>query len=557
MREKTETTSSELHPSKTLHRKKDQRPSSKNGFFRRVITPYRQWRELPHQIRQYPQKSQNQIKKIEEMLIDYRLAIVKSTHIAKNINQRIWHDFQKVKSDNDELHLETHKRALFLHGPKYLYQLLTSWQELMREQEELADTISQAPASLKFYNMMMTYKEMRQQERMDDEHNERRFNEAYNSLELALEYAEEFISKRENDFFKTSKILNLDEARQNWSEKLASINELQKSSKSNIDNVINKINKLKNTIFDAPTKARWIHDIEMRFFRLSDDHELLANMYGKTLIHPDELEETKTIMTEVIPKLWVAGENEQLDHYLKQIETYLNTYETSLQEELAYHERHSPWANFGEGAKDGDEIDMLMSFVRIMINAIETRESHMGDHSATVAKLARNTADILKWSPQELKYLEIAGLLHDVGKIWIPETLLNKPGKLTENEFQVLRLHPVYSAKIVESISALKVVAPWILYHHERWDGKGYPENLYQNDIPLGASIIAVAEAFSAMIFNTLSREPLSIDEALQQVREESGKQFDPDVTDAFILAANNMREELENLKTSGFSFLV
>ncbi len=143
---------------------------------------------------------------------------------------------------------------------------------------------------------------------MDDENNEQRFSEAYNSLELALEYIEEFISKRENDFFKTSKILNLEEARQNWSEKLAGINELQRSNKGNIENIINKINALKNTIFDAPTKARWINDIEIRFFRLSDDHALLSNMYGKTIIHPDELNETTALMTDVIPKLWVSGE---------------------------------------------------------------------------------------------------------------------------------------------------------------------------------------------------------------------------------------------------------
>ncbi len=101
---------------------------------------------------------------------------------------------------------------------------------------------------------------------------------------------------------------------------------------------------------------------------------------------------------------------------------------------------------------------MLTSFVRIMINAIETRESHMGDHSATVARLARNTAEILKWSPQELQYLEIAGLLHDVGKIWIPETLLSKPGPLTIMSFGIEDAS--LQRKIVESISALKEVVP-------------------------------------------------------------------------------------------------
>ena len=550
-KEKTEKRSREL---KSLDFKKaKRRKGPSGGIFYRLTEPIRDWHQLPQTIREsVPQAHRNMVR-IDDALIDYRLALTKTVHVAKHVNQKIWESYQSVKRQIRLLSIETNKGSLRFHTNKYYRSLLDQWNRLIADQNELLDEISRAPASLKFYNMMVTYKEIRQQERLDDEQNEKRYQEAYNSLEAALDYAESYIRNKDNEFFSASRVLSLDDARQSWSDRLVEINELQKSGKAKIDDIIDSINTLKNIIFEAPPIAKWIFDVEQRYYHLLDDHKLLHNMYGKSVIHEEELDETNILMTEMVPKLWVSGDNEQLEHYLHQIETFLKNYETPIQEELAYQERHSPWAKFGEDANE-DEITMLTSFVRIMINAIESRESHMGDHSGTVARLARSTAKQLKWSEQELNLLEIAGLMHDVGKIWIPESLLTKPGPLTENEFEVLRLHPFYSAKIVESISALKDIVPWVYYHHERWDGKGYPESLKRDEIPLGASIIAVAEAFSAMIFNTLSRKPLTIDEAYSQIREESGKQFDPDVTDAFITAASSMRSELETMQEKGFT---
>lgn len=534
-------------------KKSRKRKKEGGGFFWRLTSPIREWNELPSLIQDNIPKSQKNLTHIDEMMIDFRLSIIKTTHIAKNVNQQIWGDYQTIKRKNEGLLLETNKRSLILRSLKQLRKIHSDWENLLREQEELLDSISRAPASLKFYNMMMTYQEIRQQERMDDEYNQRRYKEAHRSLELALKYAEEHISNKDNDFYEKSRILSLDSARQFWSDQLVEINELQKAGSVEIETILEKIEKLKNIIFESPPTAKWIYDTEQRYFRLVNDHDLLRNMYGKTIIHADEIKENDILMTERIPKLWVTGDTEQLDYYLKQIENFLARYEVSIQEELAYQERHSPWASTKDGGNE-DEISMLTSFVRIMINAVESREAHMGDHSGTVARLAKGTAEELQWSEHELKYLEIAGLLHDIGKIWIPESLLTKPGPLTENEFEVIRLHPFYSAKIVESISALKEIVPWVYYHHERWDGNGYPESLKQSEIPLGASIIAVAEAFSSMIFNRLSREPLTIDQAFQQIRDGSGRQFDPDVTEAFISAASKMRPDLEKLQENGFS---
>ena len=524
------------------------------GVFWRMTAPYREWRDLPVTIRQIPEKAEHNFSQILEGLIDYRLALMKASHMAKNVHQRIWTHYDEVKNTYEKLLLETNKRGIFFHSRKYMRDLLTSWNALLDNQTDLLESIARAPASLKFYNMMMTYQDIRRQERIEDEYNEKRYTEAYNSLELALDYVEEFISKRENNVFEESRILNLEDARQQWSNWLAEINQLQSNARVDIDQILEKINTLKNIIFEAPPLAKWISDIEKRFNRLSADHNLLQTMYGKTIIHQDELTEYQLLISGVIPRLWVTGDYKQLDYYLKQTDTFLSTHETTLQDELAYQVRHSPWVSTGGAVKEGAEIDMLTSFVRIMINAIESREAHMGDHSATVSRLSVRTAVKLNWEPHELKYLEVAGLLHDVGKIWIPEWLLSKSEPLSESEFETLRMHPYYSSKIVESISAFKDIVPWVYYHHERWDGKGYPEGLRENEIPLGASIIAVAEAFSAMIFNTLSRKPLSIDQAIAQVRDGAGKQFDPDVTEPFIIAAMELREELEKLQEIGFS---
>jgi HD-GYP domain-containing protein (c-di-GMP phosphodiesterase class II) len=546
-------------PTKIIEKKSRRRkPTAPGGWIWKITTPYREWRELPKEIHEYPQKAQKNFDRIHEGLIDYRLALMKTVYMAKRVDARLWLIYNEVSHEVVALEDENNKRALVLHTPKYLKKLKSRWEGLIANQLDLLDAIGRAPASLKFYNMMMIYKDIRQRERIEDEENERRYNEAYNSLELALEYVEEFISKKDNDIFAHSKLLNMEDARQHWSDRLVEINRLQQSGNNDIDAILEKIENLKNTIFEAPTLAKWIHDIEVRYSRLMDDHELLTTAYGKGVIRSDEINETKVLMTEVIPKLWIKGENQQLEYYVKRLETFLNTNEPLVQSEIAFEERHSPWADSAhENEQESDEIDMLTSFVRIMINAIESRESHMGDHSATVARLAVKTAIEMNWNPSDVRMLEVAGLLHDVGKIWIPESLLSKPGELTESEFQLLRMHPYYSAKIVESISALREIVPWVYYHHERWDGKGYPEGLHADEIPLGASIIAVAEAFSAMIFNDLSRKPLTINEAFDQIRTESGKQFDPGVIDAFIKSATSIKVDLENLQKSGFSSVI
>ncbi|HEV8461346.1 MAG TPA: HD domain-containing phosphohydrolase, partial [Gaiellaceae bacterium] len=128
------------------------------------------------------------------------------------------------------------------------------------------------------------------------------------------------------------------------------------------------------------------------------------------------------------------------------------------------------------------------------------------------------------------------GSLHDLGKLAIPEEILRKPSGLTDAERIVLERHPQIGYRMLESLG-VDPIADWVLHHHERWDGAGYPDGLAGEEIPLGARIIFVADAFDAMTSNRLYRDPVPIRQALREVERCSGSQFDPQVVSAFLLA--------------------
>jgi len=124
---------------------------------------------------------------------------------------------------------------------------------------------------------------------------------------------------------------------------------------------------------------------------------------------------------------------------------------------------------------------------------------------------------------------------YDIGKIGIPEDILNKPGLLTEEEYRIVQRHPVISAEILERFEHLRELAHIVRYHHERWDGKGYPEGLSGEEIPIESRILAVADAFDAMTSDRPYRKALKLEKAIEEIRKNKGKQFDPDIVEVFI----------------------
>jgi HD-GYP domain-containing protein (c-di-GMP phosphodiesterase class II) len=140
--------------------------------------------------------------------------------------------------------------------------------------------------------------------------------------------------------------------------------------------------------------------------------------------------------------------------------------------------------------------------------------------------------------------------LHDAGKIEVPVQILTKTTKLTPEEFQIMKRHPEQGAELLKHFQQLKPVIPIIMHHHEKYDGSGYPSRLKKGQIPLGARIMAVADAFEAMVYGRPYRERINFDNALREIKNKSGTQFDPKVVDAFLkIAPRHYKKYLQLIK--------
>lgn len=178
-----------------------------------------------------------------------------------------------------------------------------------------------------------------------------------------------------------------------------------------------------------------------------------------------------------------------------------------------------------------DLLEMIYGFAR----AIEAKDSYTGKHVEYTATLAEEIAKALHLSGSELEDIKHAAVLHDLGKVGIKESILSKQGPLTYEEREIIKTHPSIAAEILRGINALRGAVPAILYHHERYDGKGYPMGLKGEEIPLGARILAVADVYQALISDRPYRKGFSKKKALKIMEEESGKQFDPKITKIFL----------------------
>jgi diguanylate cyclase (GGDEF)-like protein len=168
-----------------------------------------------------------------------------------------------------------------------------------------------------------------------------------------------------------------------------------------------------------------------------------------------------------------------------------------------------------------------------LAKAVDARDAYTGSHSERVGDLAARIARRLGVDEAQTDLTRLAASLHDLGKLAIPEEILRKPGVLSESERLVLERHPQIGYRMLESLG-VEPIAEWVLHHHERWDGTGYPDGLRGEEIPLGARIIFVADAFDAMTSERVYREPLTEIEALAELERCAGTQFDPAIVEAF-----------------------
>ncbi|MHB1651855.1 MAG: HD-GYP domain-containing protein [Desulfitobacteriaceae bacterium] len=184
-------------------------------------------------------------------------------------------------------------------------------------------------------------------------------------------------------------------------------------------------------------------------------------------------------------------------------------------------------SGFGASKQESGEIQQLFK-------ELASRDNGTWEHSIRVARFAAAFGDRFGLNEEQLVCLRLGALLHDVGKIGISNDILLKPGVLTEEEYLEVKKHPVIGEKMLHPVKLFYPIIPMVLYHHERYDGRGYPQELSGKEIPFEARIISVADAFEAMTSNRSYRTAMTIGDAVKEILHQSGRQFDPEIACAF-----------------------
>src|SRR5919204_21314 len=190
--------------------------------------------------------------------------------------------------------------------------------------------------------------------------------------------------------------------------------------------------------------------------------------------------------------------------------------------------------------------DLHLATVEALALAIDAKDQTAQSHIRRVQVYAAGLAKALGMTDAEIQGVKTAALLHDIGKLAVPEHILSKPGPLTQEEFQKIRIHPQIGAEIIGAVPFPYPVAPLILSHHERWDGKGYPAGLKGDEIPIGARILSVVDYFDALMSERPYHKAMSLDAAIGLLRQESGKALDPRVVQTFIEMYPTLAAEAE-----------
>jgi response regulator RpfG family c-di-GMP phosphodiesterase len=195
--------------------------------------------------------------------------------------------------------------------------------------------------------------------------------------------------------------------------------------------------------------------------------------------------------------------------------------------------------------------DLQQSYLQAihgLANAIEARDNHTAGHTDRVSILADKLADDMGWDDQQKHSLLMGCTLHDIGKIGVPDNILNKPAKLTDDEVKIMQEHPNVGLKIISDIDLFKAAKPFIIAHHERWDGYGYPNKLKGEEIPIEGRLLAVIDTFDAILSDRPYREGSTVKEAVSELIKFRGIQFDPTIVDTFIILLRQGKVDLKEL---------
>ena len=188
--------------------------------------------------------------------------------------------------------------------------------------------------------------------------------------------------------------------------------------------------------------------------------------------------------------------------------------------------------------------------VYALTKAVEAKDKYTNGHSQRVAEYAEKLSEKMKLGDKRIENLKTAALLHDVGKIGIMDNILNKPGKLTDEEFEVIKKHPEIGVEILSSVDFLKEIRDIILNHHEKYDGTGYPSGLKGDEVPIEAYILSIADAFDAMTSDRSYRKGMTVEKAINIIEKDAGTHFHPLVAEQFIELIKKEVEEQENVQS-------
>ncbi|MDD3149659.1 MAG: response regulator [Candidatus Gastranaerophilales bacterium] len=191
--------------------------------------------------------------------------------------------------------------------------------------------------------------------------------------------------------------------------------------------------------------------------------------------------------------------------------------------------------------------ELFFTTIKSIASALDAKDPYTHGHSQRVTIYALIIANQLDFAESVLEDIETAGLLHDIGKIGVPEDILRKPGKLTDIEFDLIKQHPARGKQILAGIDKLANIACWVNSHHEKWDGWGYPQKLKGEEIPAAARILAIADTYDAMTSDRSYRKGLPHEVAVEEIKNCSGTQFDPSMVEIFLQVAKVFEQAKEN----------
>lgn len=510
----------------------------------KIAAALSEWRRLRAANAAFPEKIEAKLAEVESSFNDYRLVISSLDFKAPDTDRRVWDLFDHIQSENKRLIAQTTYRPLFFRGNKDLRNLSDAWEKLLNDQNVLLGVLEKAPAELQEYNERQLERENVRIEELRKSDIQTRITSARRSLDLAMGYIDQL--NREGRVTFGSQVLQIDDAQQYWNERLEKIFREEQNGDISPDEMVLGIYNLESLVRESPSLSMRIREVEERFTKLVTKHDMLVS-YGKTVISQKEVARMTIKLHEQIPQLWTSGQRQELEHAVEVIESFVSTYEGTVETEVTYLERRRPGLTRAlVSVVEGDETALIQvsAMARTLIAAIDSRDRYMRGHSESVSRLAVQMARNANWNKEDIDYLMIAALLHDVGKISVPEHILTKTDPLSEDEWQAIQMHPYYGAQIIKPIDTLSRIVPWVYHHQERWDGRGYPDHLTGRQIPIPASYISVAEAYSVMTVDLPNRPAKSPEEAIDELRQEAETQFSPDAVEVLADVVSKQKKD-------------